>query len=91
MKLDSGKGTSIRQGERPKCPHCHKYHFGTCTQVTEGCFLCGSTDHLLVNYPRGSGSSRNPQGSSRGGSNVPSLTRDKGRGRGSLGQQRRSI
>ena len=36
-------------------------------------------------------SSRNPQGSSRGGSNVPPSTRDRGRGRDSLGQQGRGI
>ena len=44
-----------------------------------------------MNCPRGSGTSRNPQGSSRGGSNVPPPTRDRGRGRGSSGQHRRSI
>ena len=48
-------------------------------------------DHLIVNCPRGSGSSRNPQGNSRGGLNVPASNRDKVRGRGSLGQNRRSI
>ena len=37
------------------------------------------------------GISRNPQGSSRGGSNVPPLTSNRGRGRGILRQQRRSI
>ena len=41
--------------------------------------------------PRGSGSSRNPQGSSRGVSKVPPSTCDRGRGRGSSGQHRRSI
>ena len=47
--------------------------------------------HLIMNCPRGSRSSRNPQGSSRGGSNVPPLTRDRGKGQGSSGQHRRSI
>ena len=42
-----------------------------------------------MNCPQGFGSSRNPQGSSQGGSNVPPSTRDIGRGRGSLGQQGR--
>ena len=37
------------------------------------------------------GISRNPQGSSRGGSRVPLPTSDRGRGRGSSGQQRRGI
>ena len=44
-----------------------------------------------MNCPRGSRTSRNPQGSSRGGSNVPPPTRDRGRERGSSGQHRRSI
>ena len=37
----------------------------TCRRITKGCFRCGSIDHLIVNCPRGSGTSRNPQGSSR--------------------------
>ena len=86
-----GRGTSTRQDERPECTHCHKNHYGTCRRVTGCCFRCGSTDHLIVNCPRGSGSYRNPQGSSRGGLNVPPSTRDRGRGRGSLGKQGRGI
>ena len=86
-----GRGTSTRQGERIECPHCHKHRPGTCRRITGGCFRCGSINHLIVNCPRGSGSSRNPQGSSRGGSTVPPSTRDRGKGRGSLGQHRRSI
>ena len=89
--LDSGRGTSTEQGQRLECPHCHKYHFGTCRRITGGCFRCGSTYHLIMNCPRGSITSRNPQGCSRGGSNVPPPTRDRGRGRGSSGQHRRSI
>ena len=85
------KGTSIEQEKRLDFQHCHKYHFGTCRRITGGCFRCGSIDHLIVNCSRGSGSSRNPQGSSRGGPNVPPPTRDRGRGRGSSGQHRRSI
>ena len=30
----SGRGTSTKQGERLECPHCHKYHCGTCRQIT---------------------------------------------------------
>ena len=42
---------------------------------------------MIANYPRGSGSSRNPQGSGKEGSNVPSQTQSKGRGRsGSQGK-----
>ena len=35
---------------------------------------------MIANCPRGLGSSRNPQGSRRGGSNVPSQTQSRGRG-----------
>ena len=58
------RGISIRQEERIECPHYHKHRFGTYRRITWGCFRCGSTNHLIVNRPRGSGSSRNPQGSS---------------------------
>ena len=68
------------KGERLECPHCHKYHYGTYKLITGGCFRCGCTNHLIVNCPRGSEISRNPQGSSRGGLNVPPPTRDRGRG-----------
>ena len=84
MTSGSGRGTLIGQEERIECPHCHKHHSGTCRWIIAGCFRCGSTDHLIVNL-RGSGGSRNPQGSSRRGSNVPPPTRDMGRGRGSSG------
>ena len=91
MTPGSGKGTSTGQGERLECPHCHKYHSGTCRRITRGCFQCGSTNHLLANCPRGFRTSRNLQGSSREGSNVPPPTCDRGKGRGSSGQHRRSI
>ena len=79
--MTQGSGRCILTGkdERPKCPHYHKNHYGTCKRVTRGCFLYGSIYHLIVNCPWGFGSSRNPQGSSRGGSNVPLSTRDRGR------------
>ena len=87
MTQSSGRGTSTRQEEKHVCPHCHKCHLGICKRVTGGCFRCGSTDHVIANYPRGSGSSRNPQGSGRGGSNVPPQTQSRGRGRsGSQGR-----
>ena len=42
---------------------------------------------MIANCPRGSGSSRNPQGSSKGGSNVPQQTQSRGRGQsGSQGR-----
>ena len=46
---------------------------------------------MIANFSQGSGISRNPQGSSRGGSRVPPSTSDRGRGQGSSGQQRRGI
>ena len=46
---DSGKGTSTEQEERLECSHYHKYHYGSCGRIIGGCFLCGSTGHLIVN------------------------------------------
>ena len=77
----SGRGTSTGQEERYTCPHFHRNHYGLCRLVTGGCFRCGSTEHMMINCPRGSGSSRNPQGNSRGGSNVPPQTHNRDRGR----------
>ena len=91
MTQGSGRGILTGQDERPECPHCHKHHVGICRWVTGGCFRCGSTDHLIANCSQGSWISRNPQGSSQGRSNVPPLTRVRGRGRGSSGQQGRGI
>ena len=87
MTQGFGRGTSNEQEERHACPHCHKYHLGICKRVTGGCFRCGSIDHVIANCLRGSGSSRNPQGSGRGGANVPPQTHSRGRGRsGSQGR-----
>ena len=87
MTQSSGRGISTGQEEKPVCPHCHKYHSGICRRVTRGCFRCGSTEHVIANCPRGLGSSRNPQGSGRGGSHVPPQTQSRGRGRsGSQGR-----
>ena len=42
---------------------------------------------MIANCPQGLRSSRNPQGSGRGGSNVPPQTQSRGRGRsGSQGR-----
>ena len=38
---------------------------------------------MIANCPQGSGSSRNPQGSGKEGSNVPPRTQSRGRGRSS--------
>ena len=84
----SSRGTSTEQGEIPECSHFHKRHSCICRRLIGGCFGCGSTDHLLANCPRESREIRNPQGSGRGGSNTPSTTRDRGRGRGVLRQLR---
>ena len=87
MTQGSGRDTSTGQEERPTCPHFYGNHYGLCRRVTGGCFRCGSTDHVIANFPRGSRSSRNPQGSGRGGLNVPPQTQSRGRGRsGSQGR-----
>ena len=91
MTSSSGRGPPTDQEERIEFPHYQKHHFGTCRRITGGYFLYGNIDHLIVNCPRGSMSSTNPQGSSRGGSNVPPPTRDRGRGRGSSRHHTRSI
>ena len=56
----SGRGMSSGQGKNHKCPHCHRWHSGVCRRVTRGCFRCGSTYHILANFPRESRDSRNP-------------------------------
>ena len=71
MTQGSDRGTSTGQEERTTCQHCYGNHYGLCRRVTGGCFRCRSTDHVIANCPRGSKSSRNPQGSCRGGSNIP--------------------
>ena len=91
MTQGSGTGMSTGQDERLECLHYHKYHLGICRRVIGGCFRCGNKDHMIANCSQESGISRNPQGSSRGGSRVPPPTSDRGRGRGSSGQQRRGI
>ena len=80
MTQSSGRGTLTGQEERHASLYCHKYHLGICRQVTGGCFRCGNTDHMIANYPRGSRIFRNPQGSGKGGSNVPPQTQSRGRG-----------
>ena len=34
----TGRSASVRQGEIPECPQCHKRHLGVCRLVTGGCF-----------------------------------------------------
>ena len=74
MTQGSSRGTSTEQEERIACPHCHKYHLSICRRVNGCCFRCGNTDYMIAKCPRGLGSSRNPQGSGRGWSNVPPQT-----------------
>ena len=59
-----------------------------CRLLTGGCFRCGSTEHLIVNCPRESGDNKSLQGSGRGRSVAPPLTRARGRGRGGPIQHR---
>ena len=56
-----GRGAFVGHGEIPKCPHCHRRHLGVCRLLTRGCFLCGSTDHLIAQCPRESGDNRSLQ------------------------------
>ena len=46
-----GRGASLRPGEIPKCPHCHRRHLGVCKIVTRGWFRCGSLEHLKEQCP----------------------------------------
>ena len=55
-----GRGASVRQGEIPECPHCHKRHLGVCRLLTGGCFRCGSTEHFMANCPNELKDNRNP-------------------------------
>ena len=80
MVPSSGRGVSAGQGEVPKCPHYHRQHLSVCRFLTEGCFRCGSTEHLIANCPRESGDNRSFQGSGKGRSVAPPSTRDRGRG-----------
>ena len=47
-----GRGASIRQGEIPECPHCHRRHLDVWRLLIGGCFQCGSTNHLIAQCPR---------------------------------------
>ena len=84
----TGRGVSVRQGEIPECPHCHKRHLGVCRIVTGGCFRCGSLEHLKAQCPRELGDNRSQQESGRGRSATPLSTRDRGRGRSGPSQYR---
>ena len=84
----TGRGASVRQGEIPECPHCHKRHLGLCRILTGGCFRCGSLEHLKAQCPREIGDNRSQQGSGRGRSAAPLSTRDRGRGRSGPSQHR---
>ena len=59
-----------------------------CRLLTEGCFRCGSTKHLIANCPRELGDNRSLQGSGRGRFVAPPSTQDRGRGRGGPIQHR---
>ena len=84
----TGRGTSVRQGEIPECPHCHRRHLGVCRLLIGGCFRCGGTEHFMKNCPNDSRDNRNPQSNSRGRSVAPPSTRDRGRGRSGPSQHR---
>ena len=84
----TGSGASVRQGEIPECPHCHRRHLGVCRILIGGCFRCGSLEHVIAQCPRESGDNRSQQGSSRGRSATPLPTRDRDRGRSGPSQYR---
>ena len=84
----AGRGASVRYGEIPECPHCHKRHLGVCRIVTGGCFRCGSLDHLKAQCPRELGDNRSQQGRNRGRCATPLSTRDRCRGRSGPSQHR---
>ena len=77
----TSRGASVGQGEIPQYPHCHRRHLGVCRLLTGGCFICGSTEHFMVNCPKESRDNRNPQSNIRGWFVAPPSTRDRGRGR----------
>ena len=81
MAPNSGRDASAGQGEAPECPHFHRRNLGVCRLLIGRCFRCGSTYYFMVNCPRESGDNRSMQGSGRGRSVAPSLTRDRGKGR----------
>ena len=56
--------------------------------MTEGCFRCGTLEHLIAQCPRESGDNRSQQGIGRGRSATPLLTRKRGRGRSGPSQHR---
>ena len=88
MVPSSGRGFSTGQGEVPECPHFHRRHLSVCRLLTGGCFICGSTEHLMANCPRELGDNRSLQGSCRGRSVAPPSTWDRGRGQGGPIQHR---
>ena len=84
----TGSGASVGQGEIPECTHFRRRHSGVCRLLTRGCFLCGSLEHLIAQYPQESGDNRSQQGSGRGRSATPLSTSDRGRGRSGPSQHR---
>ena len=51
----TSRGASVRHGEIPECPHCHRRHLGVCRIVTGRCFRCGSLEHLIAQCPERQG------------------------------------
>ena len=61
---------------------------GVCRLLTKGCFICGSTEHLMENCPKESRENKNPQSNNRERSVALPSTQDRGRGRGGQSQHR---
>ena len=86
--FSAGRGDSVGQGEILECTHCHRRHLGVCRLLTGGCFRCGSLKHFIAQCPRESRDNISQQGSGRGRSVTPLLTRDRGRGRSGPSQHK---
>ena len=83
-----GRGALVGHGEILECTHIHRRHSGVCRLLIEGCFRCGSLEHLIAQCPRESGDNRSQQGSGRGRSTKPLSTRERGRGGSGPSQHR---
>ncbi|KAA3460493.1 ATP-dependent zinc metalloprotease FtsH [Gossypium australe] len=84
QRADGPRGQQVVAGGQYRtCAQCGKMHLGECWKKTEGCFKCGSKDHMIRDCPmktdgsRSAGQGFNQVG--RGGQQPP-------RGRGPIGR-----
>ena len=38
---------TIQKPQKPRCPHCRKYHSGECRKLTGACYRCGDMGHKI--------------------------------------------